>query len=176
MISRFTVLAAALALAMYAYGTPLMRAQDATPQSAPTSSGSPVVQVPGSAPAAAKESVPAVATTTIPSPASPTHVPEQVMWALAMSYVMEWLKKQKWFLLLTPTTDANMQAFFGFIVATATAAGIHIAVQGSVLDGSGLSFSITGLTLDAIKDVGFQWVSQQGWYDALVKARTPPVA
>jgi hypothetical protein len=57
-------------------------------------------------------------------------------------------------------------------VALATAAGIHIAVSGSVLDGSGLSFSITGLTVDAIKDVGFQWVAQQGWYDALVKSRT----
>jgi hypothetical protein len=156
----------------FSYGGPLMRAQqppDQTPVTTP--GGAPVVQVPGSIPAPSKESTPAVVTTTVPSPASPTHVPEQVMWALAMSYVMQFFKKQKWFPLLTPESTASLQAFIGFLVATATAAGIHIAVQGSMLDVNGLSFSVTGLTIDAIKDVGFQWVAQQGWYDALVKAR-----
>ncbi len=62
-----------------------------------------------------------------------------------------------------------MQAFFGFLVAAATAAGIHFAVQGSLLSEAGLSFSVTGLTADAIKDVGFQWVCQQAWYLKVVK-------
>jgi hypothetical protein len=144
----------------------IVQAQEKT-----TQTGAPVTQVPGSPPAPSTVSTPAVVTTTIPSPASPTHVPEQVMWGLAMSYVLQFLKKQKWFPLITPETSSNIQALIGFIMATATAAGIHIAVTGSVLDGNGLSFSVTGLTIDAIKDVGFQWVAQQGWYDAIVKGK-----
>jgi hypothetical protein len=162
---RFLLPALVIGFALYAFSG---QAQD-QPR---TTTTPPIAQVPGSVPTPAKESTPAVVTTTIPSPASPTHVPEQVIWALAMSYVMQFLKKQKWFPLLTEQSTANVQAGFGFLVALATAAGIHIAVSGSVLDGSGLSFSITGLTVDAIKDVGFQWVAQQGWYDALVKSRT----
>lgn len=169
---RFLIPALAIGFALYAFSG---HAQDK-----PAATTPPIAQVPGSVPPPAKESTPAVVTTTIPSPASPTHVPEQVMWALAMSYVMQFLKKQKWFPLLTPESTANVQAFFGFIVAMATAAGIHIAVTGNMLDGSGLSFSVTGLTIDAIKDVGFQWVSQQAWYDGLVKSRqtmpSPPHA
>ncbi len=134
-----------------------------------TTTTPPIANVPGTLPIPATTTTPAVITTTVPSPASPTHVPEQVIWALAMSYVMEWLKKQAWFPLLSAETSANMQAAFGFLVATVTAAGIHIAVQGSVMDPTGLSFSITGLTFDAIKDVGFQWVAQQAWFDTVVK-------
>lgn len=142
-------------------------AQEQTPTQ--TQGGAPVVQVPGSVPQVGKESTPAVVTTTVPSPASPPHWPEQVMWSIAMSYMMQFLKKQAWFPILTPQTDKRIQALYGFIVAAGTAAGIHLAVQGSVLDGSGLSISITGLTLDAIKDVGFQWMSQQVAYDKIVK-------
>jgi hypothetical protein len=166
--SRYTLMILAVLIAGYAYvGRPAL-AQDQTPTT--TSTGAPLVQVPGTPPPVVTKSTSAIVTTSIPSPASPTHVPEQVMWALAMSYVMEWLKKQTWFP-LSAETPAKLQALAGFLLATATAAGIHIAVQGSVLDGAGLSFSVTGLTMDAIKDVGFQWVSQQGWYDALVKAK-----
>jgi hypothetical protein len=160
---------AAVLLTAYVYLVPQMLAQ--APAAAPAGTQVPTVQVSGTPAQATTESTKAVVTTTVPSPASPTHVPEQVMWALAMSYALEWLKKQTWFPLLNPNTTSNMQALAGFIVAACTAAGIHVAVTGSVLDGAGLSFSITGLTMDAIKDVGFQWISQQAWYDGLVKSR-----
>lgn len=166
-MNRYCLLAFAFLVAIYAYSAP-MRAQEQKAKT--TSSGTPVTQVPGTLPVLVKDSTPAVVTTTVPSPASPAHYPEQLMWAAAMSYLIEWLKKQTWFP-LSKATPANLQATFAFVVALVTAAGIHIAVSGSLLSDGGLSFSVTGLTADAIKDIGFQWVSQQGWYDALIKAK-----
>ncbi len=166
-MNRYLLLVVAFLVAAYAYSSP-MRAQEQQPKTTPA--GTPVTQVPGTLPVLVKESTPAVVTTTVPSPASPSHYPEQIMWAAAMAYLIEWLKKQTWFP-MSKATPANLQATFGFVVALLTAAGIHIAVTGNLLSDSGLSFSVTGLTADAIKDIGFQWVSQQGWYDALIKAK-----
>lgn len=154
------------------YASPMLRGQT----SSPPNPSSPVTQVSGSVPAAnpANPSQAAVAITTVPSPASPQHVPEQVMWALAMSYAMAYLTKKGWLSFLTPASTARVKAAAGFLVAAGTAAGIHFAVSGSLMDGHGASLTITGLSMDAIKDIGFQWVSQQAWYDGLVKRMATP--
>lgn len=151
------------------YAGPLLRGQAPAEPVDPTTS--PVTQVPGSLPPAnpANPMQAAVVTTTVPSPASPQHVPEQVMWALAASYALAYLTKKGWLSFLTQDSNARVKAFAGFLVAAGTAAGIHIAVSGSLLDGSGASLTITGLSVDAFKDIGFQWVSQQAWWDAVVK-------
>lgn len=150
------------------YGAPLLRGQE---PSKPPETTSPIANVPGTltTPAPGSPSQTAVVTTTVPSPASPQHVPEQVMWALAMSYALSYLTKKGWLSFLTPESSARVKAFCGFLVAAGTAAGIHFAVSGTLLDGQGVSFTITGLSVDAFKDIGFQWVSQQAWYSAVVK-------
>lgn len=155
-----------LAFVTFVYAGPLLRGQEA---SQPASG--PITTVPGTIqpPAPGAPTQPAVAVTTVPSPASPQNPSDQVMWALAMSYALKYLTNKGWLSFLTPGSTARVKAFAGFIVAAATAAGIHFVVNGSPFDGAGASITVTGLSLDAIKDVGFQWVCQQGWFDLVVK-------
>lgn len=141
-------------------------AQPAVPQ--PT----PIIEVPAAtpqSPAPSVPTVPAVVTTTVPSPASPQNVGDQVMWALAMSYLLRYLMQKRWLAFLTPDTSKRIKTLVGFIVATGTAAGINLAVNGSFFSPDGVSIGITGLSFDAFKAVGFQWVSQQTWYTVVVK-------
>lgn len=157
-----------LAFVVFVYGAPLLRGQEPTP---PSPVAGAVTSVPGTIQSAApgSPSQTAVAVTTVPSPASPQNPADQVMWALAMSYALRFLTKKGWLSFLTPESSARVKAFCGFLVAAMTAAGIHIVVNGSPLDAHGAAISITGLSLDAVKDVGFQWVSQQAWFDTVVK-------
>jgi hypothetical protein len=131
----------------------------------------PVVTVPGAAPVANPElpSQPAVSVKEVSSPAAPAHYGDQAIWALMVSFLIQWLKKSPWFGFITPQSSAALQARFGFLAAFLTAAGIHFAITGSVLDGGGASISITGITLTGVKDVLWQWAAQQGWYRMLVK-------
>ncbi len=146
---------------------PLLRGQvPATPGQAPVTTPVPGVVVPA-APGA--PSTPAVAVTTVPSPAAPQSPMDAVMWSLAMSYVLRFLMNLKRFTWLTPESSARIKAWAGFFVAAGTAAGIHLAVNGSFLSHGGVGFTVTGLSVDALKDIGFQWASQQAWYEGLVK-------
>jgi len=86
-----------------------------------------------------------------------------------VSMLIQWLKKSPWFGWITPATSARIQTQFGFIAAFLTAAGIHFAVSGSILDGGGASITVTGLSINAFKDIAWQWASQQGWYQLVVK-------
>lgn len=131
----------------------------------------PIVVVPGT-PAPVSHDVsnqPAVAVTEVKSPAAPAHYTDQALWALMVSFMLQYLKKSSWFVWLTPQTEKRVQAQIGFIAAFLTAAGIHFAVTGSVLDGGGASITITGLSINAFKDVAWQWTAQQAWYQAVVK-------
>ncbi len=131
----------------------------------------PVVPVPGTiqpAPAGSP-SQPAVVTTTVSSPAAPQNPLDQVMWALAMSLLLRYVTNKRWLAFLTPEASGRIKAVSGFLVAASTAAGIHLAVNGSFFSSGGVAFSLTGISFDAFKDIGFQWVSQQAWYDGLVK-------
>ncbi len=158
------ILCAALVVLVLAFTT------GARGQPPPTPSST-VTTVPGTIqpPAPGAPTQPAIAVTSVPSPASPQNPTDQVMWALAMSYLLKYLTQKGWLSFLTPTSSARIKAFVGFVVAFGTAAGIHLAVNGSLFDAHGAQFTITGLSFDALKDVGFQWVAQQGWYDTIVK-------
>lgn len=146
--------------------------EPATPQTpaAPTTTA-PVIEAPGRAVEATpgQPSQPAVPTQEVSSPAAPTHYTDQAIWALMVSFVLQWVKKNKWFSFLSEESTARLKAQFGFATAVLTAAGIHFAVTGSVLDGGGAAITISGLSLDAIKDIGWQWASQQAWYKLIVK-------
>lgn len=120
-------------------------------------------------PAPGAPSQPAVAVTTVPSPAAPQNPLDQVMWAGAISYVLRYLTKKKWFPVLSEDASSRLKTQFAFIAALLTAAGIHFAVNGSFFSHEGISFSFAGLSFDAVKDIGFQWLSQQAWYDTIVK-------
>lgn len=148
--------------ALLVYAAPLMGQQPPAQNPA-----SPVTTVPGTVPEVAPgaPSQSAVAVTTVPSPASPQHVPEQIEWALACAYALQMAKKTG---LIKPDVDAKVKAMIGGVVAVATAAGIHIGVSGSFFHGDG-ALTVTGLSFNAFKDIGFQWVAQQAWYDGLVK-------
>jgi hypothetical protein len=140
-------------------------------QPPPTSGGAPVVTVPGTPPNVSPDipSQPAVAVKEVTSPAAPSHYGDQAIWALMVSFLMQWLKKSPWFGWITPATSARIQTQFGFLAAFLTAAGIHFAVSGSVLDGGGASITVTGLSVNAVKDIAWQWASQQAWYRMVVK-------
>ena len=131
----------------------------------------PVVTVPGT-PAAVSPDVPsqpAVSVKEVSSPAAPSHPVDQAYWGLMISFLIQWLKKSPWFGWITPQTSARIQTQFGFIAAALTTVGIHFAISGSVLDGGGASITVTGLSVNAAKDVAWQWAAQQGWYRLLVK-------
>ena len=137
----------------------------------------PVVEVPGSVPTPQTTDRPsqeAVPTKEVPSPAAPSNMPESVGWALGATYIYEYLKKSGWFTPIAEKSSSRAKAVFGFVMAFLTAAGIQFAVSGSVFDAGGASVTFTGITLTGIKDVLFQWIAQQGWYDALVHKRDAP--
>jgi hypothetical protein len=140
------------------------------PTTPPTTGQVPIQQLPGTAPAAPASgpTQSAVPVKEVPSPAAPSHALDQALWALAVSYVLKKLMQWKWFTWLGMADSSQVKAAWGFAAAVLTAAGIHFVVTGSVLDG-GLNITVTGVSLDAIKDIGWQWVSQQAWYDAVVK-------
>jgi hypothetical protein len=140
-------------------------------QPSTTTGGAPVVTVPGTPPAVSPDipSQPAVAVKEVTSPAAPSHYGDQAIWALMVSLLIQWLKKTPWFGWITPQSSARLQTQFGFLAAFMTAAGIHFAVSGSVLDGGGASITVTGLSVNAFKDIAWQWASQQGWYQLVVK-------
>lgn len=117
--------------------------------------------------------VPAVEVHTTPSPAAPDHWPDQAIWALIMSYALQYVKNCKRFTFLTHETEKRVQAIWGFCLAFATAAGIHITTNGSFMSEGGVAIGITGLSFVAIKDVVFQWAAQQAAYDSVVSKRTP---
>lgn len=139
------------------------------PQAQP--SGSPVVSVPATIPQPNPDQPTqnAVAVKEVESPAAPAHAQDQALWALMVSLLIQYLKKAPWFTLLSDASSSRLKSAVGFAAALLTAAGIHLAVSGSVFDGGGASITVTGLSLNAFKDVAWQWASQQGWYRAVVK-------
>ena len=135
----------------------------------------PTAQVPGVLPVPATDdrpSQPAVPTKEVPSPAAPSNLPESVAWGLGAAYIVEYLKKSGWFTFLTDDSTRRAKAVVGFIAAFLTAAGIQFVVSGSVLDAGGASVTITGITFTGVKDVLFQWIAQQGWYDLVVRKQS----
>jgi len=173
-MKKTLAMAAAAVLAVAVYFAPLMHAQMPEAQPPQPQSQSPIVTVPGSVPQVNPElpSQPAVAVKEVQSPAAPSHYTDQAIWALMVSFFLEFLKQKKWFAFLTPESTERLKTQFGFVAALLTAAGIHFAVTGSVLDGNGAAITISGLSLDAFKDVGWQWASQQAWYRVVVKEGT----
>ncbi len=163
--------AAALATAYLLHLPPSLYAAQAVAQPPAQAQGTPIVDVPGSLPTARGDvaSQAAVAVSEVKSPAAPAHYTDQAIWALMIAFLIQWLKKAPWFGWITPETSARVKTQFGFLAALLTAAGIHFAVSGSVLDGSGASITVSGLSLNAVKDVAWQWASQQAWYRMLVK-------
>jgi hypothetical protein len=131
----------------------------------------PVVTVPGTPQQVSPDvpSQPAVSVKEVSSPAAPANYGSQVIWALAVSLLIQWLKKSPWFGWIRPDTSARIQTQFGFIAACLTTAGIHFAVSGNPLIGDGASITVTGLSINAFKDLAWQWSAQQGWYQLVVK-------
>jgi len=102
---------------------------------------------------------------------APEHVGSQVSTGIMVSYILYVLKKAPWFKFLTDDMSAKVQATWGAVAATLTAAGVHLATTGSFLDGAGFSITVTGLSANVIRDIAFQWMSQQGWYDFVLRQR-----
>ena len=161
-----TFLGVMFILGVLMYSAPSLRSQVPS-----TGTASTVTQVPGqiAPPAPGAPTQPAIAVTTVPSPASPQNPLDAVMWAGAASYVIRYLTKKSWFPLLSAGSSSQLKTQFGFVVALLTAAGIRLAVNGSFFSQEGVGFTMTGLSAHAVKDVGFQWLSQQTWYDLIVK-------
>jgi hypothetical protein len=150
------------------YALPLARAQGNAQVPTPQP---PIVTVPGTTPPVSPSvaSQPAVSVTEVKSPAAPAHYGDQALWALMIGLLVQWLKRSPWFGWITPASSARLKTQFGFLAAFLTAAGIHFAVSGSVLDGGGASLTVSGLSLNAFKDVLWQWAAQEGWYRAVIK-------
>lgn len=155
-------------LVMFAmvYAGPLLRSQTPAPATSQA-----VTTVPGTIqpPAEGAPGQKVVAVTTVPSPAAPQNPVDQIVWAAAASYLIQMIKKWQWFTGITEASASRTKAIFSFCVAVCTAAGIHLVVNGNPLDAAGATLTISGLSFDAFKDIGFQWLSQQVWYDGLVK-------
>lgn len=168
------IIPAAIVAVVLLYSLPLLGQTAATTPATAQSPSATVTSVPGQIvqPAPGTPTQSAIAVTTVPSPAAPQNPLAQVMWAGAMSYVLRYLTKKKWFPVLTPESESRFKAQVGFVVALGTAAGIHLAVNGSFFSHDGMSLSVAGLSFDVVKDVGFQWLSQQAWYDIVVKKVT----
>lgn len=135
----------------------------------PAPTGSPTVEVPGSPPDVDPDrpTTVAVQTQEVPSPAAPDHYSDQALWALLVAQLYEYLKRTKWFSWVTPQSTSRMKTQFGFLLAVITAAGINFAVSGNLYEGA--SITISGLSLNAFKDVAWQWGAQQAWYKLVVK-------
>ena len=125
----------------------------------------PTVEVPAAGPGTDT----AVPTQEVTSPAAPAHWPDQVLWALAGTQLLEYLKRSKWFPWLSPRTTARIKAQWGFGMALLTAAGIHYVIQGSFFSSDGVAITISGVSFAAFKDLAIQWSSQQGWYQLIVE-------
>lgn len=164
------ILSSALALTSWSYyGAAFAQTPDSP--TTPTVTGVPTVTVPGT-PAVVnpeKPSQPAVSVKEVESPAAPSHYTDQAIWALMVSWSLQFLKKKSWFPWLTNLSSERLKTQFGFVTALLTAAGIHFAVTGSMLDGGGAAITISGLSFDALKDLGWQWTAQQTWYKVIVK-------
>lgn len=161
------LLIAAFCLLALAYGRDGFAVQaQPLPQQNP-----PVVNVPGTVSPATptQQSQPAVPVAQVTSPAAPAHFEEQALWAIMISFVIQWLKKSTWFGWITTQSPARLQTQFGFLAAVLTAAGVHFAVAGSFLDNNGVSFTVTGLSVTAFKDIAWQWAAQQTAYRVVVK-------
>jgi len=144
----------------------------AVTQLPPKDQATPIVTAAGSPPGPVAPSVPtqqAVAVKEVESPAAPSHATDQAIWALMVSLTMQYLKKAPWFGLLKDSNSSRFKAGVGFAAAVLTAAGIHFAVSGNIFEGGGASITVTGISFNALKDVAWQWASQQGWYRAVVK-------
>lgn len=168
---RYSAFLFAIGLVLVTYAWPLAARQQPTLQQ-PVPQTSPVVVVPGNPAVVNNPEVPsqlAVSVTEAKSPAAPAHYQDQAIWALMVSFMIQWLKKQKWFGWVTEQTSARIKTQFGFIAALVTAAGIHFAVSGSVLDSGGAAITVSGLSLNVLKDIIWQWASQQAWYRLVVK-------
>lgn len=166
MHKRLTIFALALVAAL-ALGAGAF-AQQSPQTQAP---GSAVVSVPATIPETnpAQPTQNAVAVKQVESPAAPSHASDQAIWALMVSLAIQYLKKAPWFGLLSDSSSSQLKSAIGFAAALLTAAGIHLAVSGSVFDGGGASITVTGLSVNAFKDLAWQWAAQQGWYRAVVK-------
>lgn len=166
MFKRPTIFAAALVAAL-ALGAGAFAQQSPQTQEP----GSAVVSVPATIPQTnpSQPTQNAVAVKEVESPAAPSHATDQAIWALMVSLLIQYLKKAPWFGLLSDDSSSKVKSAVGFAAALLTAAGIHLAVSGSVFDGGGASITVTGLSVNAFKDVAWQWASQQGWYRAVVK-------
>lgn len=139
-------------------------------QPPPSSPQSPVISVPGTPENVnpEKPNQPAVSVKEVTSPAAPSHYTDQAIWAIMVSFVLRYLTKKAWFPFLTEQSSQRLKAQFGFVTALLTAAGIHFAVTGNVLDG-GAAITISGISLDAFKDLAWQWTAQQTAYQMVVK-------
>jgi len=166
-MTKRLIIALALVLALGA--SAFAQLQPNAPQTQP--SGSPVVSVPATIPSPnpSQPTQNAVAVKDVESPAIPSNAAAQAMWALAMSLLMQYLKKAPWFKLFSDQTSSRVKSFIGFAAALLTAAGIHLSVSGSIFDGGGASITVTGMSLNAFRDLAWQWAAQQGWYLAFVK-------
>ena len=98
----------------------------------------------------------------------PDHAKDNIIWALGASYVLNWLKHKAWFTWLTPQTSARIQAAWGFGAAFLVASGVHFSATGTILDGGVATYTLSGVSLNAMRDVLITWIAQQGWYDGLV--------
>lgn len=171
-ISQRLAVAAFLTLVVAVYAAPLLAGQTQPVTQQP--GGPPITSVPGTiAPVApGAPATPAVTVTTVSSPAAPQNLVDSAIWALLMSYALRFMTRWSKFTPLSPETPGRIKAVVGFVVAAATAAGIHVVVNGSFFAHDGLSFSATGLSFDAFKDIAFQWAFQQAWFEGIVKRST----
>jgi hypothetical protein len=133
-------------------------------------SQSPIVTVPGTPPPVnvSKPNQSAVSVQEVKSPAAPSHYTDQAIWGIMASFVLRYVTKKAWFPWLTEQSSTRLKTQFGFVVAFLTAAGIHFAVSGSVLDG-GAAITVSGLSINAFKDLAWQWTAQQTAYQLVVK-------
>lgn len=156
---------AALGAVLVLYTVPLFgQTQPLTPTGASaTVPGTIALPAPGTA------TTQAIPVTTVPSPAAPTNPIDQLIWAGVASYLLRYFTQKKWFPVLTPESSSRLKTQIGFVVALATAAGVHMAVNGSFFSSEGVGVTLTGFSAHAVKDVGFQWLSQQAWWDVIVK-------
>lgn len=163
--ARYSILFSTLIFATVIYVWPLA-AQESSPQT------SPIVVVPGNPAVVNNPEVAsqlAVSVTETKSPAAPAYYQDQALWALMVSFLIQWLKKQKWFGWVTEESTARIKTQFGFLAAIMTTAGIHFAVSGNAFDSGGAAITISGISFNALKDVIWQWAAQQAWYRTVVK-------
>jgi len=91
----------------------------------------------------------------------------QVLIGVAMSYVLQWLKVQKWFPLFTEGMSKYGKVIISGVVAAGSALGIHFGYDPTLG-----SLTITGLTLAhvwaGILAFGYSFVAQHASYELLI--------